>query len=573
MSIFILSSCKEAKTDDVNFTEESITNAEIVSEDEQPLPQNKSIYEDDSECEKDYTEDDLVIFNRENAFNYCINPGCIIDTNDNQVVFSFEFNNGIPICDDENIYLFKVRTYENEDLTDAKNIVAQTTRAKKVVLSAVYETEYLFSRFIPAIKYEGEYVALSDGKFISNPEDLAINNEDYPEIGSKKGLLLDANTIDTELLYDLNVKRVVYNLPVSLIMGETENETYPTVDFEYDGTVYHFNGYRLAGFDSLFSYLTDNGFYSTAIILNDWNEQFPEMIHPLSRKKTWRSMYYAFNTEEEDGTKLLEATAMFLAQRYSGGDCGMVYDWVIANEINQQAVWNYMATDDLEYYAESFEKSFRTFYNAIKSNYKNANVYFSIDQDWNNNYGNNKRYFNGRDLLYSFNEKAKKGGNYNWGLSIHPYPTPLNNTRFWNGINDKTEEAKVVTPMNLSVVTDFMQDDDFLDTNGGVRDIAITELGFCSKAGEKIQAAAFAYCYYIIENNEYINSFLLNRQTDDRESLKSGLALGIYNKDYSEKYIAEVFKNVDAKKGESYIDEMLEIIGEDSLEEALNKAK
>ncbi len=251
----------------------------------------------------------------------------------------------------------------------------------------------------------------------------------------------------------------------------------------------------------------------------------------------------------------------------------MVYDWVIANEINQQYIWNYMATTDVDYYTDSFEKSFRTFYNAIRANYSEARVYYSLDHDWNDNYGNNGRFFNGRDILYAFNETADKHGNYDWGLSIHPYPYPLTKTRFWLGTYDKSETAPILTPMNLSTLTDVMTKDDFLDTNGNVRQIGVTELGFSSRVGEKIQAAAFEYCYYIIEDNEYINCFLLNRQTDDGEALKSGLALGIYNNDYSAKYLAEVFAYIDTKKGMNYLDEMLEIIGADNLNQALSWAK
>ena len=49
-------------------------------------------------------------------------------------------------------------------------------------------------------------------------------------------------------------------------------------------------------------------------------------------------MYYAFNTEEEAGVRAIEAAALFLSQRYSGGEYGLIHDWVIANEINQQKV-------------------------------------------------------------------------------------------------------------------------------------------------------------------------------------------------------------------------------------------
>ena len=47
-----------------------------------------------------------------------------------------------------------------------------------------------------------------------------------------------------------------------------------------------------------------------------------------------------------------------IIERYSGKEYGLVHSWVIANEINQQKIWNYMDTEDVTYYAEEFEKAF-----------------------------------------------------------------------------------------------------------------------------------------------------------------------------------------------------------------------
>lgn len=527
----------------------------------------------EEEPEEPSIEELMVPFDIENPYIYCKSPKCIVSDDRDEISFSCEFSDGIPESDDDNIYLFEFSTYESEEEIEDKKPVADVEKREGVSIQIPYKDRLLFSRFALAIKYDDQFVLLSEGKYISNPEVLADNTDDYMEIESKKGILLDANTIDKDELYDLNVKRAVYNIPLSFIIGETLNEAVPTIDYEYNGTTYHFNGLLCGGFDSLISYLTTNGIHTTIIILNDWNEDYLEIIHPKARKKTGRSQYYAFNTEEEDGVRLMEATAMFLADRYDGGEYGLVSDWVIANEINQQKIWNYMDTSDVDYYTESFEKSFRTFYNAIRSRYSNAKVYFSIDHDWNDNYGSNRRFFNGRDVLYKFNEYAIKGGNYDWCLSIHPYPNPLTRVKFWQGSFDKTEEAGLLTPMNLSTVTDVMTKDEFLNTKGEVRDIGITELGFTSGSGEELQAAAFAYCYYIVENNEYISSFLMNRQTDDAGALQSGLKLGIYNYDYSAKCIKEVFSNIDSEEGKDYIPRMLELIGAKSLNEALSWAE
>ena len=527
-------------------------------------------------CRNVYAKE--IAFDCENAEDYCDEPVCMYDEASQNMIFTFSFIKGIPKSDDDKVYLFEFATYEDESDFEGKWPI---TAGKKCIdneradvkLSFKYRQRHLFARFVPALKVNGEYIALSKGKYISNPEALAINKNLYWEPDTKKGLLIDANTLNTNLLSDLNVKRVVYNLPLSLIMGETTNEACPTEEFKYNGKTYQFDGFYLAGFDSLFEELSRQEYHITLIILNDWNKEFPEMMHPLSRRKTGKSEYYAFNTEEEEAVRRLEATALFLSRRYSSGEHGLVFDWVIANEVNQQKIWNYMGTDDLDYYADSFEKSFRTFYNAIKSGYASAHVCFSIDHDWNNNNGNNAGHFNGRDFLVSFNEKAQQGGNYDWGLSVHPYPNPLTRTRFWRGSFDKSEDAAVITPMNLSTLTDFMCRKELLNTEGNVRDISVTELGFSSIIGEKYQAAAFAYCYYIIEDNPYIKSFLLNRQTDDAEALKTGLALGIYNNDYSAKKLKWVFANIDTKQRVRYLPQMLDVIGFESLEKALKAAK
>lgn len=524
-------------------------------------------------CDLINMSDTKLPFDIENSYDYCRNPICRYTSASDRMIYELSFKDGIPQSDDDYVYLFEVATYEDEASIEDKEPIARAMKNYEVGIVFPFKDRHLFAQFIPALLYQGAYVPIATGRCISNPEALAHNNDLYPTLESKKGLLLDANTIGTELLTDLNVKRVVFNIPLSFIMGESSNPAFDTVKFEYNEKVYDFDGYMLAGFDGLFSYLTENGYHSTAIVLNDWNEDYPEMMHPKSRNKTGKSMYYAFNTEEEDGARMMEAAALFLAKRYSGGEYGMVHDWVIANEVNQQTIWNYMATDNIANYTESFEKCFRTFYNAIKSSYSNAHVYFSVDHDWNDNGGNNGRFFNARDFLYEFNKCAKLRGDYDWGLSVHPYPAPLTKVRFWKGEYDKSEEARVLTPMNLSAVTELMSKYDFLDTKGNVRNIAVTEVGFSSKSSEELQAAAFAYSYYIIEDNEYICSYLLNRQTDDSESLKSGLAIGIYNNDYSPKLIKDVFANIDTPKGEDYIPTMLEIIGADTLEQALECAR
>ena len=481
----------------------------------------------------------------------------------------------IPKSDDAMIYLFAFETFEECTFTEELKCepIASQRKSTECRLECAYQDEYLFKQFVPALLLNGEYMPLSAGICISNPEMLADTIEDCPQPKSKKGLLLDPQMLETSLLTDLGVQYAIYNIPLSIIMGETTDQTFPTISYEYQGKTYLFNGAAINGYDYLFSYLTGQGMNSTAIILNDWNETYPELIHPLSDNKEAGAYYYAFNTADEEGIRCLEAIASFLTERYSGKEHGLVSSWVIANEINQYKVWNYMDTDDIMVYASEFEKAMRIFYYAAKSNYADAKVYFSIDHDWNSNRGNDEKYFNAKEVVAAVNEMAGQKGNYDWGLAIHPYPNPLTKVNYWTENYDKTPDAPVLTLMNLSTVTDFLSQEEYLDRNGNVRSITVTELGFTSASGEKLQAAAFAYCYYIIEDNPYVDAFIMNRQTDALEEVKQGLSFGIYEMDHTPKYICDVYKNIDTDQGKEYTKFMLNILGAGSLEEALSWAK
>ena len=478
----------------------------------------------------------------------------------------------IPESDDAYLYLFARSCYEDEE-TLGGTPAAFGPKGTDCEIAFAYKEEYLFQQFIPALLLEGKYVSVGDGIYLSNPEALAGNREEYPKIASKKGLLLDPTMLGTEELTDMGVKHAIYNIPLSAIMGETSDETFPTITYTYQGEDYLFNGAAINGYDGLFRYLTDSGMCATAIVLNDWNEDYIELIHPKARDKSVGASYYMFNTAEEKGVKELEAVAVFLAERYSDGEHGMVYNWVIANEINQFKTWNYMDTNDVAYYTEEFEKGFRIFYQAVKSKYAGAKVYFSIDHDWNSNGGDNRIYFNARDLVEGINQAALKHGNYDWGIAIHPYPTPLTRVNYWSQEYDKTQDAETLSIMNLNVLTDFLGQEEYLDTKGNIRSITITELGFSSKFGQKLQAAAFAYCYYITEANPYIEAFIMNRQTDAPEEMVQGLAFGIYEYDHSEKFLKEIFRNIDTDQGEEYMDFMLNILGAKTLEEGLSWAR
>ncbi len=511
----------------------------------------------------------------ENAEEFATIESCLIDgkTGKVNVVMSAS---GLAASDDNYYYLFAEKTYEkgisgDEYIEEALKDVDLTFSVNLNYNSAASR---LFSKFVVAIKKDGEFMPISKPRYITNPE--AIAKCSLPiNTSSKKGLLVDPDKLRGSELDDLGVKHAAYNIPLSRIMGNTSDAYYPTVYYTYNGRSYAFNGQIIAEYDYVFSTLTNKGISITAIILNDLNPGYMQLIHPKARSGG-RAPYYAFNATDEAGTEYLAAIGSFLANRYSDGVHGRVSSWVIGNEINARNEWNYIEYMDTASYVEEYAKAFRVFYNAIVSVNSNAIVYISLDQQWGKNLYSTGGY-SAKEILDEFNRNIKAGGNINWGVGYHPYNYPLTSAKAWSTSGKASsyvldsETSPVITIKNIHVLTDYLQKEELLTDAGQVRHVTLSEMGYTSSAGQDLQAASFVYAYKVIEANQYIDNMLFSRETDASEEVAQGLALGINTQGGGRKSIYDAFKYVDTAQSAQYTDFALRVIGVGSWGEIISK--
>ena len=123
---------------------------------------------------------------------------------------------------------------------------------------------------------------------------------------------------------------------------------------------------------------------------------------------------------------------------------------------------------------------------------------------------------------------------------------------------------------NIEVLVNYMNQDTFLNPDGEVRSILLSEQGYTSQGGEANQAAAFAYAYYKVEAYGDIDGFLLNRQTDAPEEVAQGLAFGLNHVGGgTRKQIYTVFKYIDTPEHAAYTDFAKSIIGISSWSEII----
>lgn len=473
-------------------------------------------------------------------------------------------NSTAPASDDGMLYLFAEPIYSDGITTSAlASAPAGSSASFTTPLNANSADSRLFSKFYVAAKKGGQYVPLNAGAYITNPEAIATNTFARTVTG-KKGLVIDPAKLATNEMVDLGVKQTLYNISLSRILGPTQNGSYPTINYNYNGKSYQFNGLVVAEYDNIFGTFTKRGIQTTAILLNPNDGRIPQLIHPLSRDG-FASPYYMFNTAEKEGSDYLAAAAAFLAERYSNGTHGKVDNWIVGNEVNARYEWNYVNIADLNAYANEYAEGFRICYNAIKSKNANAGVYICTEQQWDRNRKEAGKY-DSKDFIDAFNRSIVAGGNLDWGLMTHPYPVPLTWAAYWTGgayyknLVKHNVNSPYVTMENIEVLTDYMCRAELLSPKGQVRSI-LTAAGYTTTQGEDMAMAALVHGYQQAANNQHIDAFIVSRESDMAEEIPQGLALGLTNVDGSHKLTYDTYKNLDGPGAAAYIEQAKAIMG------------
>ena len=115
---------------------------------------------------------------------------------------------------------------------------------------------------------------------------------------------------------------------------------------------------------------------------------------------------------------------------------------------------------------------------------------------------------------------------------------------------------------NIEVLTGYMQRENMLDTQGRVRSIILSEVGYSSTSGEAVQAAAFAYAYTKMVKDGHIDALMLSRQVDAGDEIAAlGLALGLENTGGGHKQIYNVYKYIDTDKRDEVVAFAYDIVG------------
>ncbi|ADL36169.1 hypothetical protein bpr_II232 (plasmid) [Butyrivibrio proteoclasticus B316] len=454
---------------------------------------------------------------------------------------------------------------------DNGTVVANVSgEAVSFPLAYMSDKSNLTKRFCLALPKGDTYEAVSNYMYITNPEILSNNPPKRNDHGIKG--ILPAST-DAEEFNDLGIKQIMFNMELGAIISKTEAKQ--TTEFTYYGRKYYFKNDVLGEYDKIVKWCTENDYQLTMTLLNAASSKDSNLIHPEALGATCPT--YALNTKTEDGVMHLKAIAAFLARRYSGGDFGTIDNWILGNQVNARTEWYYHSSTNLDTNVKEYTKAFRIFYNEFKSVNANADIYISLDQEWNRR--SNPGCFLSREYLNRFNYWINKEGNIGWCLGIHPYNAPLYDPYTWMPQDIYvTNDAKTpyLTMLNFDVLLDEMREESYLTSAGKVRKIMISQIGYTSSFGEKFQAASIAYAYSKALKYPEITGFILFRDIDDDNEVKANIAQGLKSLNSHKKLAYEYYKTIGTPEFSAYEDEFEETTGvslKDMLEDGYFKTR
>ena len=464
--------------------------------------------------------------------------------------------------------------------------------------------------------YDKYYVIQGDtivaGPFYAS-EIASLNNKNVTsfEQVTKKGLTEEIpSTLDKAV--EMGVSNTVINWDLCDMIYANEDANGNPIDnskkdaiaFNSNGETFYFNAQYIKSQDGFISGYTQNGINVTLVVIS-WvqslSSSFPATLRYNTNNTDRQTL--AFNTSNERGRKYFIAAMEFIAKRYSDKNTAFVDQIVIGNEIDYTYDWCLIMPEqdsngkwqraDFNVFMEEYARGLRLANLAVKKYNAGTKVLVSFTHNWAENslvsygYGadrNDVRRYNSYAPKEMFDWLVKQEGargNYNWGLSVHPYPigttssnpckTDVDPTLLGSSahpINGNADTSPWITVANLELYQQYLERP-ANQYKGETRTVSITEASICNKKKENVssdeyrqstleQAASAAMMYYRAACIPCINMVAYFEYHD--QNTGGQYNLGLTEVDGTEKPILNVWKYVDTNKSFAFANKYLKYI-------------
>jgi len=480
-----------------------------------------------------------------------------------------------------------------------------------------------------------KYYIIQNNAILAGPfyasEIASMNNKNVTsfKVATKKGLTEEIpSTVDKAV--EMGCGNTVINWDLSDMIYANEDANGKPIDnskkdaikFKSNGEWFYFNANYIKSQDGFISAYTKNGMNVTLVIIT-WKQTLTNSFPASLRYKTNNSdrQTLGFNTSNELGRKYFIAAMEFLANRYSDKNSAFVDQFVIGNEIDYTYDWYLIQPGtnssgayqraDFDTFMEEFARSFRLANLAVKKYNSGAKVLVSLTHNWAEDcyqsygWGDSSKLNTSTQTIRINSYSPKKiidwlvkhegdRGNFNWGLSVHPYPigttssnpvkTDINPSLIGNSaahsINGNADTSPWITVANLELYQQYL-DRPVNQYKGETRTVSITEASICNENKSKVsaekyqqsileQAGSIAMMYYRAACIPCINQVAYFEYHD--QNTGGNYNLGLTEVDGTEKPALNVWKYVDSNKSSAFVDRYLKYLdsGAESYKDLMN---
>ena len=257
--------------------------------------------------------------------------------------------------------------------------------------------------------------------------------------------------------------------------------------------------------------------------------------HPCYEDTGFSEQMSAFNITNEEGLDMYCACLDFLCARYADPSsplfCSVIMD--VGNEVNAQAVWHNCGPMPCGEFVEEYAEALRLAhligrkYNACHRVHLSLDHYYAVPL----HADDPLRYYGGREVLAYLAAVCRRDGDFDWGVSAHPYPENLTRPDFYNDTTATFEsDTHRITMKNMELWQGIAAHP-ALTYEGRPRRMVFDEQGFHTDydnpESENQGAYAFLLLWEKMKRCPGVEQFLINRYTDMPQGDEGGLHLGL----------------------------------------------
>ena len=493
------------------------------------------------------------------------------------------------------------------------------------------EKEFEFNRYsvTGSDNLYSKYYLIQNGKILAGPvyatEIDSLRSVPRFDVDTKKGIAHEDN--DTfAIAKDFGASNTVVNIDLGSLIYRNEDENGNPVDnsklrnvieFESNGETFYFDATTVRNNDGLIATYSKMGINVSLVIITWYITDFSKYPSSLAYNTTDNHQTIAFNTSNDRGLKYFIACMEFLASRYTkskDSPLGFADKFIIGNEIDYTYDWYLIGPEmengkytrvDFDIFMEEFARTFRAANLAVKKYNSESKVVISLTHNWAKNRQDvytdeymrgkdpkNYRVYNSyapKEILDWMNTVEKSRGDYDWALSVHPYPIGTESTNptcedlkgnsTFRPVTGDWQTSPWITCSNLELYQQYLETD-AARYKGQVREVCLTETSICclrgvDKTSEAYknslnqQAATIAQYYYRAASLDCISEITYFRPTD----IEGSYQLGLMESDGTKKPSYNLWKYIDTNLSYNYSNKYLKYIGKGVNNEKVNSYK